>query len=130
MCSYTVPHGKLIQKLGYYGVRGKVQNLIKAFLTGRLQRVVVNGEASKWHNVEVVEKRVAFHRDGTGPHLFLLFINDINHVVRGATRLFASSACCIIKSSRQLMNYFCRMILTPWSTGLRHGRNEIQSQQM
>ena len=81
----VVPHGKLIQKLGYYGVRGKVQNWIKAFLTGRLQRVVVNGEASKWHNVEsgVPQGTVL------GPHLFLLFINDINHAVRGTTRLFA-----------------------------------------
>ena len=80
----VVPHVMLIQKLGYYGIGGKVQNWIEAFLAGRLQRVIVNGEASKWHNVESVVPQ------GTvlGPLLFLLFINDINHAVRGITRLF------------------------------------------
>lgn len=42
----VVPHSKLIQKLGYYGIRGNVRSWIEAFLTDRQQQVVVNGEVS------------------------------------------------------------------------------------
>ncbi len=38
-----VSHCKLIYKLDYYGIRGQMNNWIKAFLTERTQEVSVNG---------------------------------------------------------------------------------------
>ena len=39
-----VGHGRLLQKLGHYGVRGKTQRWIRGFLSGRTQEVVVEGQ--------------------------------------------------------------------------------------
>ena len=86
----VVPHQKLLHKIDFYGIRGKTKNWIAAFLTKRLQRVAVNGKFSSWHNV------LSGVPQGTvlGPHLFLLFINDIQAAVSGVTRLFADD--CLI----------------------------------
>ena len=88
----VVPHQKLLHKIDYYGIRGKTKQWISSFLTNRLQRVVVNGEFSTWHKV------LSGVPQGTvlGPHLFLLFFNDIYNVGHpgGVTRLFADD--CLI----------------------------------
>ena len=85
-----MPHQKLLHKIDFDGIRGKTKNWIAAFLTKRLQRVAVNGKFSTWHNV------LSGVSQGTvlGPHLFLLFINDIQAAVSGVTRLFADD--CLI----------------------------------
>ena len=46
-----VPHRRLIQKLEYYGVKNPVLGWIKAFLSERKQRVIVNGSFSEWREV-------------------------------------------------------------------------------
>ena len=38
-----VPHKRLLKKLHGYGIRGKILNWIKEFLSAREQRVIVNG---------------------------------------------------------------------------------------
>ena len=38
-----VPHSRLIQKLEYYGIRGKPLQWIKSFLSNRSQRVIIEG---------------------------------------------------------------------------------------
>ena len=47
-----VPHQRLLIKLQRYGIRGKTLNWIRAFLTNRKQRVVVEGETSEWVKVD------------------------------------------------------------------------------
>ena len=42
----TVPHRRLLHKLHHYGVRGKILKWIEAFISGRTQRVEVNGTVS------------------------------------------------------------------------------------
>ena len=44
----TVPHKRLLLKAKFYGISGNLNNWLRALLTGRRQRVVVNGASSKW----------------------------------------------------------------------------------
>ena len=47
----TVPHKHLLSKLHGYGIQGNLLSWIEAFLTGRKQRVVLNGHCSIWSDV-------------------------------------------------------------------------------
>ena len=41
-----VGHGRLLHKLGHFGIRGRTQIWIRGFLSGRTQEVVVEGHHS------------------------------------------------------------------------------------
>ena len=84
-----VLHKSLIAKLQNYGVRGNAHGWIESYLMNRTQRVVVDGQASEWANVQ---SRVP---QGTvlGPILFVAFINDLLSAVQARTQLFADDAC-------------------------------------
>ena len=47
----SVPHGRLLSKLSTYGIRGKCLEWIRKFLSGRKQRVIINGQKSRWSAV-------------------------------------------------------------------------------
>ncbi len=47
----TVPHRKLMIKVRALGIGVTIADWIENWLTGRKQRVVINGKASKWVNV-------------------------------------------------------------------------------
>ena len=80
-----VPHKRLLLKLQFYGIRGEVLQWISAFLTGRTQRVLIEGQSS---STSLVTSGVP---QGTvlGPLLFLVFINDLPAMASSTTRLFA-----------------------------------------
>ena len=81
-----VPHKRLIAKIEAYGIRGKVLNGIKEFLTGWQQNVMVNGDKSSGGRV------TSGISQGTvlGPLLFVVYINDILENVTSDGFLFAN----------------------------------------
>ena len=80
-------YGKIASKMKSIGIIGRTENWIKAFLSGRTQRVRVEAELSSWKSV-----RSGMPQGSGLPTLFVIFINDMPDVVRSMCQLFADDA--------------------------------------
>ena len=87
-------HKGLSYKLKRCGIRGRLLAWFADYLNDRLQRVVINGQYSDWGKVEAGVPQGSV----LGPLLFLLYINDIVHVIHHCKiRLFADDTCLYIE---------------------------------
>ena len=87
---HTVAHQRLLGKFRYYGIRDSTLNWIRHWLTGRSQRVAVEGDCSS----EVAVKSGIPQRTVLGPLMFILYINAISNNTSSNIKLFADD--CLI----------------------------------
>jgi hypothetical protein len=99
-----INHALLPEKIKFYGVSGKFYNLIKSYLDGRYQKVVLShnkGIESTWEKI-----RQGVHQGSIlGPILFLIYINDLPNVTSTGTKtLWYAHDTSIIVTSPNLEN--------------------------
>ena len=78
-------HKGLIFKLRQNGIDGQLLNVLENYLSGRQQRVVINGSESDWGGIMsgVPQGSVL------GPLLFLVYINDLEVGIKSQIKFFA-----------------------------------------
>ena len=90
---------RLLYKIECLGIKGKVLDIIRDFLTGRSFRVCVGGEFSNLNDVlsGIPQGSVL------GPLLFVLYINDLPDSIKSFAKLFADDLKMIAKASDKLI---------------------------
>ena len=93
-----VPQNRLLYKIECLGIKGKVLDTIRDFLTGRSFRVCVGGEFSNLKDVlSGIPQGLVL-----GSLLFVLYINDLPDSIKSFAKLSADDLKMIAKASDKL----------------------------
>ena len=84
----SVPHQRLLLKLESYGIGPVLLKWFRSFLSGRKQRVNVNGKTSECVDIASGVPQGSI----IGPMCFFLFINDLPGLMHNNMLLFADDA--------------------------------------
>jgi len=102
-----INHAVLFEKIKLYGVSGKFYNLVKSYLDGRYQKVILshnNGIESTWEKI-----KQGYHRgEFWDPFFFffLIYINDLPNLASIGTKiLLYVDDTSIIATSPNLENF-------------------------
>ena len=97
----TVYHEILLFKLDHYGIRGRANDLLRAFLK-RKQFVSINN-----HESPLLSNDYGVPQGSTlRPLLFILYINDLPSSVNCTPRLFADDTCLLFSSPNPFKLHF------------------------
>ena len=83
----SVPHRSLLLKLEEYGSKGALLRWLESFLTGRQQRMALNGNLSSWTFVNSGVPQGS----ALGLLLFICYVNEVPEVVHSTLRIFADA---------------------------------------
>ena len=78
-------HQGLLFKLEFFGIRGKLFNLLEDYLPNRFRRVLLNGQESSWLPIKAGVPQESI----LGLLLFLIYINDLADGLNSIAKLFA-----------------------------------------
>ena len=107
----SVPHERLLAKLKAYGINGQIQNWIRDFLSGRIQKVKI-GESKS----EIAQVKSGIPQGSIlGPVLFTIFINDLPDSVEGLCKIFADDTKIYNKSTNNQIIQKDLSSLQDWS---------------
>ena len=95
-------HESLLYKLKSMGISGELYNLLENYLSGRFQRVVLNGQISSWRPVFAGVSQGLI----LDPLLFLIYINDVPNQLKSNVKIFAddTSLFIIVKDKNESAN--------------------------
>ena len=83
------------------GISGELYNLLGNYLSGRFQRVILNGQTSSWRPLiaDVLQGSIL------GPILSLVYINDLPNELKPSVKLFLddTSPFTIVKDKNEVL---------------------------
>ena len=123
-------HEGLLYKLKCFGISRNLFNILKSFLSNRLQRVTLNGQNSELRVIRAGVPQGSI----LGPLLFLIYVNDLPQNLRSTVKLFADdvSLFSVVKNDVSLsandLNHDLAMI-SNWSLQWKMSFNPDPSKQ-
>ena len=95
MLNFNTLNHKIPKKLEYYGIRGICNDLVRSYLSNRLQKEYIAQESS---TIRLVKSGVPLG-SVLGPLLFIIYINDLHFKIQRSTvQLFADNTCLLLSN--------------------------------